>query len=204
MTHATRALNALTFNLAALSRFGMLNKRIRNNKRAADNRSRFVGRRCAALRFALIASLFVAVAAVVAIPLGAQTAAKPVNPRPWMQAYDPAHEISIEGTVQEVVSHRIPGSPIGLHVIVSAAQGPLDVHLGPYMSKATVESLKSGTPIGIIGAMMQVNGRDYLLARQINFNGQSVTVRAESGVLVRTVNRTWQASSESANNGGAQ
>jgi len=141
--------------------------------------------------------------AIMAVPLGAQTAEKPASPRPWMQAYDPAHEISVEGTVQEVVSHRIPGSPVGLHVLVNASQGTLDVDLGPYMSKAIAESLKFGTPVGIVGAMLQVNGRDYLLARQIIFDGRTVMVRAESGVLVRTVSRAW-ASSGFENNGGAR
>jgi hypothetical protein len=201
MNESTRAINRLAFEPAALSGLRTLNERIRNNKYAEDHPSRFARRKFFALRFALLSALFLA---ILAYPLAAQTAEKPVNSEPWTQAYDASHEISIEGTVQEVVAHRIPGSPVGLHVIVNAPQGPLDVHLGPYMSKAIAESLQFGTSIGIVGSMMQVNGRDYLLARQINLNGQTVTLRAESGVLLRKVNRDWQTSTGSPVNGGVR
>lgn len=201
MTHSSRALNSLAFNPAPLSRSRMLSGGIFSNRYAVDHRSPSARRKFAALRFALLADLFLA---LLAIPLGAQTVEKPVNAGHSMQAYDPGREISIEGTVQEVVSHRIPGSPVGLHVIVSGPDGSLDVHLGPYVSKTLAESLKFGASIGIVGSMMQVNGRDYLLARQINFNGQTVSIRAESGVLVRKVSRDRQTSTESTDNGGAR
>jgi hypothetical protein len=126
--------------------------------------------------------------AIFTLPLGAQTAP---DSRATLQpglGYDKAHEITLIGTIQEVVSKRIAGIPIGLHLLVASSRGMVDTHLGPFLEKDTQEALHTGTPVQIIGAMETIAGKDYLLARQVIFGGRLVTVRSENGFLVRAPN----------------
>jgi hypothetical protein len=99
--------------------------------------------------------------------------------------YDKAHEITVNGTVQEVVTQRTAGSPVGMHLLVAGSDGLVDAHVGPYLSRDVQEALHMGLPVQIVGAMEQAHGKQYLLARQVVFGGRTVTVRSENGALVR-------------------
>ena len=129
----------------------------------------------------IVTSLFFA---IFTIHPSAQTAAAPAPHLPTL-GYDKAHEITLNGTVQEVVSKRIAGSPIGMHLLVTGPQGLVDAHLGPYLTKDTQEALHTGEPVQIVGAMEKLHGTSYLLARQLIFGGRLVTVRSERGFLLR-------------------
>jgi hypothetical protein len=119
--------------------------------------------------------------AILAVPLIAQ----PVGDTPARGSlgYDKAHEMTLNGTIKEVVSQHVPGSPMGLHLIVAGAQGTVDAHIGPCMSKETQEALREGVPVQIVGSMATFHGKSYLLARQLTFSGRQITVRSESGLL---------------------
>ncbi len=121
-------------------------------------------------------------------PLSAQSAPETRATRQPVLGYDKAHEITLNGTIQEVVSKRIGGSPIGLHLLVASSKGMVDAHLGPFIGKDTQEALHAGTPVQIIGAIETLHGKDYLLAREVIFGGRQVTVRSENGFLVRVHN----------------
>jgi hypothetical protein len=129
----------------------------------------------------LIALLF----AIFTIQPTAQTTPDSRAQHPLTFGYDKAHEITLNGTVQEVVAKRIPGNPAGLHLLVAGPQGTVDAHLGPYLTKDTQEALHGGIPVQVVGAMKTINGKDYLLARQLVFGGRMVTVRSENGFLAR-------------------
>jgi hypothetical protein len=98
--------------------------------------------------------------------------------------YDPAHEITLNGTIQEVVVQQIPGTPPGTHVLVAGPEGVVDVHAGPFLSKKTKEALQAGKPIEIVGATTRLNGKSYLLARQLSIGGLTSTVRGKHGFLL--------------------
>ena len=115
--------------------------------------------------------------AITAIPLNAQP------PLAW--GYDKAHEVTLTGTIAAVNEKAPRNSPVGLHLMLSAPQGQVDAHLGPYMTKATIEALHTGIPVQIVGAMETVHGKQYLLARQIIFSGRLVQVRSENGFLMQ-------------------
>jgi hypothetical protein len=123
--------------------------------------------------------------AILAVPLDAQTAPETSTQRPTSLGYDKAHEITLNGTIQEVISEHIAGSPAGIHVMVAGSKGIVDAHLGPYLTKDMQEALHAGTPVQIVGAVVTLHGKDYLLARQLIFSGRVVTVRNENGFLVR-------------------
>jgi len=122
--------------------------------------------------------------AITAISLNAQPTHSAAQP-PLAWGYDKAHEITLTGTITAVNEKSAGGSPVGLHLMVSASQGQVDAHLGPYIAKETIEALHTGTPIQIVGAMEKLHGKEYLLARQVIFSGRLVQVRSENGFLVR-------------------
>lgn len=123
--------------------------------------------------------------AIMSVPLVANAQpAEEVHPQ-TMLGYDKAHEISLSGNIQEVVAKPEHGSPAGMHVLVSAANGTVDVHLGPFMTKETKEALHEGMPVQIVGAMAELHGKAYLLARQLMVGGQTIRVRSENGFPMR-------------------
>ncbi len=123
--------------------------------------------------------------AILAVPLGAQLAPETRATRAVGPVYDAAHEITLNGTIQEVVTKRVAGSPVGMHLLVAGPEGVVDAHVGPYLTKDTQEALHAGLPLQIVGAVEQLHGKSILLARQLIFAGRTVTVRNENGFLVR-------------------
>jgi hypothetical protein len=99
--------------------------------------------------------------------------------------YDGTQEVTLNGTIQAVISQRTSGRPVGLHLLVASPQGVVDAHLGPYLTKDTEEALRSGQPVQVVGAMEKIRSRNYLLVRQLIFAGRMVTVRSERGFLLR-------------------
>ena len=150
--------------------------------------------------------------AILAIPLAATTAPESRG-RGFGPAYDAAHETTLNGTIQEVVTKHVIGSPAGMHLLVAGPQGVVDTHVGSFLSKATKESLQVGTSVQIIGATLKLRGKEYFLARQLTVDGRTVTVRSKHGLLVRehtprakrspSASKTEQ-KSQAALNGGAR
>jgi hypothetical protein len=122
--------------------------------------------------------------AILAVPLGAQTTPQPRAVRGFGPAYDAAHEITLNGTIQEVVTRHAIGSPAGMHLLVAGPAGVVDAHLGSLLSKETAEALQVGTPVRIVGATVLLHGKEYLLARQLTFGDHTVTIRSSRGFPV--------------------
>ena len=101
--------------------------------------------------------------------------------------YNAAAEIRVDGTIQELVTQRTPGSPAGIHLLIAGTQGIVDAHLGPFVSKETRAALRSGISIQVVGFMTEVNGKQYLLARQLIFEGRVVSVRSPQGFPIPDV-----------------
>src|ERR1700730_6796047 len=66
--------------------------------------------------------------------------------------YDAAHESTLTGTIQEVVTKHEANTPPGMHLLVAGPQGIVDAHLGPFMNKETKAALVAGMPVQIVGA----------------------------------------------------
>src|SRR5208283_2933826 len=120
--------------------------------------------------------------------------------------YDAAHEVTVNGTIEQVVSKRVAGSPAGMHLLVVGPEGVVDAHVGPFLSKTTRDSFQAGTPIRVVGAMTTLGGKSYLLARLVIVNGRTITVRGSRGTLApgaagRTQNRNAKASVVEVNGG---
>lgn len=122
--------------------------------------------------------------ALLSVPVSAQPATQSHPGRGFAAPYNVAHEITFEGTVQQVVTKHVLGSPAGMHLVVTGSAGTVDAHLGMLLSKSTREALHTGLPVQIVGAMQTINGKPYLLARQLMYGGKTVTVRSKTGFLV--------------------
>ncbi len=144
--------------------------------------------------------------AIVALPLGAQPASETRVGHGFGVVYDAAHEITLTGTVQEVITRHMPGEPAGMHLMVAGPQGFVDAHVGPFLNKETKEALHTGTPVQLVGAMASVRGKQYLLVRELNVGGSKVTVRNEHGFLVRSPGSTAKTreTAKLESNGGAR
>jgi hypothetical protein len=128
--------------------------------------------------------MFVALLAIPATPLGAQTAPAARPGQGFGPAYDAAHETILAGTIQEVVTKHTVGSPAGMHLLVAGAKGVVDTHLGPFLSKDTKEALQTGMPVQIVGATVQLHDKEFFLARQVTIGGRTITIRNNRGMLV--------------------
>jgi hypothetical protein len=124
--------------------------------------------------------------------------------------YDAAHEITIAGNVQEVVTKHVAGSPVGMHLLIDGQHGTVDAHLGPYLTKETQEALHLGTPVQVVGAMTTLHGKRILLARQLIFGGRTITIRSPHGFLVqdhakrRVVSSEREKTENTSSNGGSR
>jgi hypothetical protein len=108
-----------------------------------------------------------------------------------------------------VVSKHVPGSPAGIHLLVAGPQGVVDAHVGPFLSKETKESLQAGMPVRIVGAMSLLEGKNYLLARELTVDGSTLTVRSKHGLLLpvhspRAQRARTEKTAQVEGNGGAQ
>ncbi|WP_158791614.1 hypothetical protein [Granulicella sp. L60] len=93
-------------------------------------------------------------------------------------------ELSVDGPIIEVVSKRSLGSPQGTHLLVSANMQTMDVSVGPYLAPDVRTKISKASQIHVTGVMRSINGKTYLVAREIVLNGQTFVIRNQSGFLV--------------------
>ncbi len=123
---------------------------------------------------------------VTAIAVWAANPPQSAAPRGLGFTYDPAREITLVGTVKGFVSTPAK-SPVGLHLLLSSGGKVVDAHLGTFVSEENQQALHTGQLVQIIGVNENVHGRNFLLARQLIFDGRLVTVRNERGFLIRSL-----------------
>lgn len=100
------------------------------------------------------------------------------------QLYDPTKEQTISGKVAEVKTGvTIEGMPPGLQMLVQTdASEPMRVYVGPewYMERQGVE-IRDQDDVQVTGALATVAGQSLLLAREVAFGGQTLTLRDNHG-----------------------
>ncbi len=143
--------------------------------------------------------------ACLAAPVTAATESQPA--RGVVGQYDAAHEMTINGTVQQVITKHTVGAAPGMHLTVNGTAGTVDVHVGPYLSKSMQQALRAGSPIQIVGAMVTIRCKQLFLARYVMITGQTITVRSNTGFLLRPAQSSLSPRSgraaKLASNGGA-
>lgn len=99
--------------------------------------------------------------------------------------YDVSKEVTLEGTVQNLVRKPAPGAMVGAHLIVATAQGTVDAHIGDYVVTGRyATSFASGQAVKLVGVMTEFNNQNVLLVRTIQIENRTITVRSDHGFLV--------------------
>ena len=112
--------------------------------------------------------------------LSAQDTASPqsfAQLKPWKSA----DETTFAAAIQQVVEKNPTGAPAGLNLLMSGSQQPLYVNVGPHVGNALKQSLTAGQVIRVIGIVRNLNGQNYLLARELQIGDQKIEVRNQRG-----------------------
>jgi hypothetical protein len=117
-------------------------------------------------------------------PLKAETAQAPRRTVVAPQ-YDAAKEVTLEGTVQSVVSNPSRGMLLGAHLIFATPTGTVDAHLGSFALKGPhALSLIPGQHVKVVGVMTTANHSQVFLARTVEANEQTYSIRNQHGFLI--------------------
>jgi hypothetical protein len=101
----------------------------------------------------------------------------------------PAHDVTMAGTVQEVITTHTLGAPVGIQLVAEGSQGAFTASLGSALSDQVRQSLSPGTPVQVSGVTETIHGKSYLLARKLTVAGDQVIIRNDHGFLVHSQQR---------------
>jgi len=117
------------------------------------------------------------------------------------QVYDLNKEIKIQGTIEKISTISSNGL-IGTHLLVTTAEGVIDVHLGASMAvSAKSLGLSAGESVNLTGMMATINGNSVLLARILTTSTRVYVLRNELGVPIRSLMPRGAASSANTQKG---
>ncbi len=96
--------------------------------------------------------------------------------------YDPATEVAVTGSVEEVLHPNGPNGMIGTHVNLKTDSAVLDVHIGPetYISKQGFTIQKEDT-LTVVGSKQVIGGKDALIAKEVKKGDKVLTLRDANG-----------------------
>jgi len=97
--------------------------------------------------------------------------------------YDPTTEMTLSGTVDQVVEVPGPsGGPGGLHLMVLSDGAMIEVHLGPatYVSSQGF-AFAVGDEVTLTGSKVKVGEVDAVIAREVRKGDQALVLRDEQG-----------------------
>jgi len=104
---------------------------------------------------------------------------------PYGRLYDPAKEQTLSGQVVSIdVSPPIPGMAPGMQMLVQTDDGKnARVQVGPawYLERQDLD-IKENTRVQITGARTEIDGQPVLMAREVQFDGQVLTLRDAQGM----------------------
>lgn len=103
---------------------------------------------------------------------------------PYGRLYDPAKEQIISGQVVSIeTSAPMPGMAPGMQMLVQTDDGKNSrVQVGPmwYLERQDLD-VKENTRVQITGAQAEIDGQPVLLAREVQFDEQVLTLRGTQG-----------------------
>jgi hypothetical protein len=116
----------------------------------------------------------------------------------------PAHDVSMTGTVDQVIKAHTPGEPMGIQLVAEGPQGSFTVSLGSALNDQVQQTLQPGTAVQVSGVAATINGKSYLLARKLTVAGNQVIIRNEHGFLVHPQQGSHASAKNSALSRGAK
>jgi hypothetical protein len=139
-----------------------------------------------------------------AVPVQAQTTTgvKKVHQTPF---YDPTKEVTLQGTVENVVRTPSRGMLPGAHVMLATGSGMVDTHLGPFAFKGFHPlSVAPGSRVSVVGVMKTVRGNQVFLARTVKVGDEEYKIRNEHGAVLAPVNPAMAKTKANRSMGGAR
>ena len=103
------------------------------------------------------------------------------GPPKGMRMYNPATETTLNGTI-EAVTEGARGQMMGTHLTVKTAEGTREVMLGPTQFIASKHfSFANGDSVEVTGSKVTMGGSEYVVARQVVKDGNTLTLRDKAG-----------------------
>jgi|SRR5271170_1054996 len=135
------------------------------------------------MRKLLVALCFLAVVAVSALAAPLYADHSPAFKRTVIAPrYDPAKEVTMAGTIHEVVTKPDPCSILGAHLMVSTAAGIIDAQIGSFVLRGPQAfSPVAGQFINLVGVMATINHRKVFLTRTIKTENRTIEIRTARG-----------------------
>ena len=101
--------------------------------------------------------------------------------------YDVAKEVTIKGAVEEIKEVPNPKGEIGIYLMVKSGGETLEVRLCPNSFLKEIEvAFHKGHQLTITRSKVRVDEKDVILAREIEFGNNRITLRDKEGVPVWT------------------
>jgi sporulation protein YlmC with PRC-barrel domain len=104
---------------------------------------------------------------------------------PYSRLYDPAKEQTISGQVVSIeTSAPMSGMAPGMQMLVQTDDGKSTrVQVGPvwYLERQDLD-IKENTRVQVTGARAEIEGQPVLMARDVQFDGQVITLRDAQGM----------------------
>jgi len=122
--------------------------------------------------------------AALAVPLLAQTA------RQSHPFYDISKEVTLSGTVSDVVAKAAPGMLPGPHLVFATTSGRVDASLGRFALEGKKPlSVALGQQITVTGVMKTIKDEDVFVARVVRVGGKAYELRNQHGVPMSPLSR---------------
>ena len=104
---------------------------------------------------------------------------------PYGRLYDPAKEQTISGQVVSIeISAPMSGMAPGMQMLVQTEDGKSTrVQVGPmwHLERQDLD-MKENTHVQVTGARAEIDGQPVLMAREVQFDGQLITLRDAQGM----------------------
>ncbi|MGD0214759.1 MAG: hypothetical protein ABSB87_16150 [Terriglobales bacterium] len=100
-------------------------------------------------------------------------------------SYDISKEVTLHGTVSDVLKKPSKGMIMGSHLLIQTGVGSLDASLGRFALQGRgALSIEAGKQVEVTGVMKTLNGKQVLITRTVTVNGHAYTMRNEHGIPV--------------------
>jgi hypothetical protein len=139
-----------------------------------------------------------------AVPAQAQTATgvKKVHQTPF---YDATKEVTLEGTVENVLRNPSRGMLPGGHVILATGSGTVDAHVGPFAFKGYRPlSVATGDRVSVVGVMKNIHGNEVFLVRTVKVGDDEFTISNKHGLALVSMNPAIANAKTDKTTGGAR
>ncbi len=91
-----------------------------------------------------------------------------------IQPWKASEEITTGGVIREIVANRSTGAPAGFNFVLNGSRQVVDVNAGMNLDPKVREQLRAGETVQVTGLMRSINGKDYLLARELVVGGETI------------------------------